>query len=520
MTAPAAVAAHAATETPRIEVRNPADGVLIGSIPIQGPEEVRAVVARAREAQRDWAQVPIRERCRRMEAFRDIVVERIEEICRRISDENGKTLQESLLMECLLVVDLATYFCRHAPRILKMRRVRVHLAPHRYSEIHHVPRGVLGIIAPWNFPFSIPMGETIMGLIAGNAVVVKPSEVTPLITLFAKQLYDEAGLPRDLFQVVTGDGRTGAALIDSGVNQIVFTGSVVTGRKVAAACGERLIPCITELGGKGAAVVCADADVERTARGLVWGAFANSGQVCCSVERVYAVSSIYPQLRDRLVELTKELRQGDPKKFDTDVGAMPWDRQLAMVRDQVDQAKAAGSRILTGGGPLDRPGRFFAPTIVEGPADDSDIVRKESFGPVLPLCEVKDEEEAVRKTNDTHLGLVNYVFTGNAEKGRRLALRLEAGTVLVNDVLASYGMVETPWGGVKQSGVGRTHSDDGLRDLCELRHINVNRSWLPLLKRELWWYPYSQKTYELGLKVIRTVYGKKSLLGKVVRWFM
>ena len=242
--------------------------------------------------------------------------------------------------------------------------------------------------------------------------------------------------------------------------------------------------------------------------------------MCCSVERIYAAAPIYDALRDRMVALTRELRQGEPSKFDTDVGAMPWDRQLALVRDQVDKAKAAGTRVLTGGSPLDGAGRFFSPTILEQPADDADVVRKETFGPVVPLMKVKDEDEAVRRANDCHLGLMAYVFTGDADKGRRLALRMESGSTMVNDVLSSFGMVETPWGGTKQSGVGRTHGDDGLRDLCEMRHINVNRGWLPSMKRELWWYPYSQKTWNLGLRVIRTVYGRRSLLGRLVRWFI
>ncbi len=512
--------ADARTGTPPIEIRNPATGAVIGSIPVLSAEEVTAAVARAREAQRAWGALTVRERCRQVAKFRDVVVERLEDVARWISEENGKTLQEALFMEILLVVDLATYFCKHAPRILKPRRLRLHLTPNRKSEVHYVPRGVLGIISPWNFPFSIPLGETLMGLIAGNAVVLKPSEVTPLIALRAKELYDAAGLPKDLFQVVTGDGRTGAALLDAGVNQIVFTGSVATGRRVAAACGERLIPCTLELGGKTAAVVCADADLERTARALVWGAFANSGQVCVSVERVFAAAPIYDRLRDRVVELTRTLRQGDPGSFDTDVGAMPWPRQLEIVREQVEKAKGSGARVLSGGGPLDRPGRFFAPTVVEQPPTDADIVRKESFGPVLPILKVENEEEAVRRANDSHLGLMGYVFSKDVARARRLALQIEAGSVMVNDVLSSFGSVETPWGGTKQSGVGRTHSDDGLRDLCEIRHINYNRSWIPLFDRELWWYPYSKATYELGLKIIRTIYGRASLVGRLVRlWF-
>jgi succinate-semialdehyde dehydrogenase/glutarate-semialdehyde dehydrogenase len=347
------------------------------------------------------------------------------------------------------------------------------------------------------------MGETLMSLIAGNAVVLKPSEITPLIALKAKELWDRTGLPRDLFQVVTGRGETGAALIESGVNQVVFTGSVATGKRVAAACGARLIPCTMELGGKAPAVVCEDAPLERTARALVWGAFANSGQVCVSVERVYIPASIHDALVERVVALTRELRQGDGHD-EVDVGAMTWDRQIDTVERQVDEAVRAGARALTGGKRREGRGRFFPPTVLVDCTPDMPILRAETFGPVLPICKVATVEEAMRLANDSHLGLNAYVFTADRRRGEELAVRIEAGTVMVNDVLSAYGMPETPFGGVKESGLGRVHSDDGLRDLCEKRHVNIDRLGPP--KKELWWYPYSQKTIDLTKRAMRFLY--------------
>jgi acyl-CoA reductase-like NAD-dependent aldehyde dehydrogenase len=295
-------------------------------------------------------------------------------------------------------------------------------------------------------------------------------------------------------------------VIESGVDQVLFTGSVNTGRKVAVACAERLIPCTVELGGKAAAIVCADADLERTANALVWGGFANSGQVCASVERVYAHETVYDELVDKVVKKTRMLRQGDPSTA-VDVGAMTWDQQLAVVEDRVKQAMAAGARALTGGKRHDAPdGLFYEPTVLVDVKQDMDVMRKEIFGPVLPIMRVRNDEEALHLANDSHLGLLGYVFTRDKSKGRRLAERMEAGTVMVNDVLATYGAPETPWHGVKQSGLGLTHSDDGLRALCELRHVNVDRL---APRRDLWWYPYSDKTYGWVLKAMRLLFRPK-----------
>jgi succinate-semialdehyde dehydrogenase/glutarate-semialdehyde dehydrogenase len=492
-----------ATTEEKIVSINPATGERLGEVPVTREVEVRAAVARARAAQQAWGRLAPAERGARVLALRDAVMERSDEIIDAIVREGGKTRSEALIMELLVVVDLCDYFARRAGKLLAPRPIGLHLIKTKKSYLHYVPRGVVGVIAPWNFPFSIPMGEAIMALIAGNAVVLKPSEVTPLIALRAKEVYDGAGLPKDLFQVVTGRGPTGAALIDAGVDQIIFTGSVATGRKVAAACGERLIPCTLELGGKAAAIVCADADLERTASALLWGAFGNSGQVCASVERVYAHAEVYDELVRRVVDKTRQLRQGDPARADTDVGAMTWGQQVKIVEDRVVSAVAAGAQVAIGGKAKDGQGLFFEPTVLTGVRQDMDVMRQEIFGPVMPIMKVASEEDALRLANDSHLGLLGYVFTRDREKGRRIAERMEAGTVMVNDVLATYGMPETPWGGVKQSGVGITHSDDGLRALCQTRHVNVDRI---APKRELWWYPYGEKSYRLLRGAMRLLF--------------
>ncbi|MDB4952763.1 MAG: Aldehyde dehydrogenase [Myxococcales bacterium] len=487
---------------------NPATGTPIGEVPEMTAAEVRAAVDLARAAQREWAQLSIEARCRKVLRFAEVLMERAEEMIDLLVREGGKTRLEALGMEVVVVADLVRYFAKHAPELLAPVPLPLHLLKHRASYLHFVPRGVIGIIAPWNFPFSIPIGETMMSLIAGNGVVLKPSEITPFVALKAKELYLAAELPPDLFQVVTGRGSTGAALIDSGVNKIVFTGSVATGRKVGAACGERLIPCTLELGGKAPAVVCADADLDRTAAAITWGGFANSGQVCASVERVYAVDSIHDALVERIVAHTKELRQGDASSSlsDVDVGAMTWDQQVSTVEKLVDAAVASGAKVETGGKRGTGPGQFFQPTVLTSCRQEMDVMRKEIFGPVIPIMRVTDEAEAVRLANDSHLGLLAYVFTRDRERGKRIAERIQAGTVMVNDVLATYGCPETPWGGVKDSGIGRTHSAIGLRDLCETRHVNHDRV---ALAREVWWYPYKEGTFRTILRGARLLFGKR-----------
>jgi succinate-semialdehyde dehydrogenase/glutarate-semialdehyde dehydrogenase len=286
----------------------------------------------------------------------------------------------------------------------------------------------------------------------------------------------------------------------------LFTGSTAVGRKVMAAAAPNLTPVTLELGGKAPAVVCEDADLSRTAQALVWGAFANSGQICASVERVYAHEAIHDELVDRVVTLTRSLRQGDASVGEVDVGAMAWDRQVDIVEKLVDSAVKAGAVVEVGGKRGSGPGLFFEPTVLTSVRQDMDVVKKEIFGPVMPIVKVNSEDEAIRLANDSHLGLNAYVFSQDAARARSLAERIEAGTVMINDVLNTYGCPETPWGGVKASGIGRTHSAIGLKELCQLRHVNYDRVHLP---RELWWYPYKEQTYKLLLKGMRLVLGKR-----------
>lgn len=496
-----------------IKSTNPATGEVLGEVPIHTPDEVRQAVARGRAAQESWGLLSVTERCRRVLWFKDALVTRAEELADLLSRETGKPRFEALTHEVVLVADLAAFYADKGPEFLAPQELELHLLKQKKAYIHHPPLGVVGILSPWNFPLSIPLGDVIAALVAGNAVVVKPSEMAPLIVLRAKEIYDAAGLPPDLLQVVTGGPQTGAALIDAGVDKIVFTGSVAGGRKVAAACGERLIPCTMELGGKAAAIVCDDADLERAARAIVWGGLANSGQVCVSVERVLAVESIHDRLVERVVELASKVRQGDPSTEEIDVGAITFPRQIEVAEKLIADAVAKGATVRVGGKRPSRAGQFFEPTVLTGCTENMDVVREEIFGPIIPIMKVRDERDAIRIANDSHLGLAGYVFTKDRERGQRLAEQVQAGSVLINDVLTAYAITDAPFGGIKASGFGRVHGREGLVSMTQTRVVSYDR--FGSFEKEPTWFPYSNKAYRLALKASRVIFGPGGWLERV-----
>jgi len=490
----------------------PATGQLIGEAAVQSPDDVKRAVERARRAQQAWGALPIEERAARMLRFRDALIDREEELTDLLAKECGKPRQEALGHEVLVVASLITYFAKHAAEVLATQEISLDFLKHRRAFVLYQPKGVVGVIAPWNFPFNLPFRDAVIALFAGNAVVIKPSEVTPLIALRAKEIWDQAGLPNDLLQIVPGYGPTGAALIDAGIDLCVFTGAVATGKRVAAACGERLIPCVMELGGKAPLIACADADLERTARAAVFGGFCNSGQVCISVERVYAHREIHDALLSRIVQLTSELRQGDPMASTVDIGAMIFPKQIDIVEAHVADALAKGAKLEIGGKRPVGPGQFFQPTVLSGCTQEMTVMREEIFGPIVPIMRVESEEEAVRLANDSRLGLNAYVFTKDREHGKRLAARVEAGSVLVNDVITNGGMAETPFGGIKDSGFGRVMGKDSLREFCNLKHVGVDRMTPP---SEPLWFPYTDRGLSILRKATRAIFGGGGVLKKL-----
>jgi len=501
------------TAATKIQSYAPATGELIGEVKVTPAEDVKRAVEKARRAQEAWGALPIEERCERVLRFRDAVVDRADEIVDLIVRECGKPRHEALLHEVLVVADLATFFTKAAPRILAPHEVKLHLLKHRKSFVHYRPRGVVAVISPWNYPFQLPLRDALLALIAGNAVVIKPSEVTPLIAMKAKEVWDSAGLPEDLLQIVPGYGPTGAALIEAQPDFVVLTGSVATGRRVAAACGERLIPCVMELGGKAPLIACADADVERTARSIVFGGFSNCGQVCVSVERVYAHREIHDRLVERVVELTRELRQGDPSAEFVDVGAIIFPHQIDVAEKHIADAVEKGANVRTGGKRREGTGQFFEPTVLDNCDHRMTVMTEEIFGPIVPIMRVSTEEEALRLANDSHLGLNAYVFSSDRDHAERLAERVDAGSVLVNDVLTNGGTPDAPFGGIKASGFGRTMGEEGLREMCNVKHISVER--LAMGSKDPLQFPYTAQSYGWFRKGMRALFSGGGLLQRI-----
>ncbi len=497
----------------RIRSYAPATGELVGEVAVTPPDEVGRVVARARKAQQAWTVLPTEERAQRLLRLRDALADRADDLVDILVLECGKPRHEALIHEVTTLLDLVGWAASHAAAALAPESKKLHLMKHRTGEVHHVPRGVIGVISPWNFPLVIPMGTVIEALVTGNACVVKPSEVTPLVLKKAKEIYDSTGLPEDLFGVVHGFAPTGQALIEAGIDYCVFTGAVETGRKVAAACGARLVPCTMELGGKAPLLACEDCDLERTARAIVFGGFANNGQVCISVERVYAHQSVYARLVDRVSALTGELRRGDPSRDYVDLGAVTFPRQLEIAERHIDDALKKGARLVRGGKRLPGPGQFFEATILADCDHSMSVMREEIFGPIVPFMSVPSEDEAVRLANDTTLGLNAYVFTRGRATARRLSERIQAGSVVVNDVLTNYSTTEAPFGGIKQSGYGRVHGEQSLRDLCHPKYVSFDR--VPAPSRDPVWFPYTEKSYGWLQRGVRLVFSGGTLAKRI-----
>jgi acyl-CoA reductase-like NAD-dependent aldehyde dehydrogenase len=353
------------------------------------------------------------------------------------------------------------------------------------------PHGVIGIIAPWNYPFSIPATEALAALATGNAVVLKPSEFTSLVALELASLLQKAGVPKGIFQVVVGDGVTGAALMASEIDKLVFTGSVATGKRIAQTAAGRLLPVLLELGGKDPMIVLEDADLDVASSGAVWGAFVNAGQACLSVERCYVARGIYDSFLKTCAEKVGKLRVGDGMDETTDVGPMIHELQLRIVEEQVEDARRRGARILTGGRRLSELGpNFYAPTVVADVTPEMKLMQEETFGPVLAVAVFSDEDEAVRLANDSEFGLAASVWTRHSARGERIARRLVAGTVMVNDVVACFGISEAPHGGVKASGIGRAHGRFGMEEMVRVKYLDLERA--AGMKR-VWWYGYGEK---------------------------
>ncbi|MEJ7845482.1 MAG: aldehyde dehydrogenase family protein [Acidimicrobiales bacterium] len=487
---------------PRIDTVDPRTMAVTGSVPDQGAAEVVAAIGRARAAAAGWSTLAYRERAAHLVRVRDVLLDRADDLVATICAETGKLEAEAVTTEVMAVCELIGYYARHGEASLRPEKVPVGTLAHKRAFKVWEPYGVVGVISPWNYPFSLSMTPLLTALFAGNTVVLKPSEVTPLVGLAAGALFADAGAHPDIVQVVTGGGATGEALVRGGVDKVTFTGSVATGRRVMAAAADTLTPVVLELGGKDPMVVCADADLDRAARGAVWGAFQNAGQTCISVERVYVAAAVHDTFVEKVLGLTAAIRQGTGPGHD--IGSMTFPPQLEVVESHLADAVARGARVRAGGTRVaGRDGLWFAPTVVTGCDHTMALLRDETFGPVLPIVAVADEAEAVRLANDSEYGLNSSVWTRDLGHGTRLAARLVAGNVCVNDVLVSYAVPALPFGGVKSSGIGRVHGPEGLREMSQVKSVLVDRfGW----GREAWWFPVPGALAGVGVRYLRVRY--------------
>ena len=479
-----------------LEVRNPADGSLISSVPIHGPDDVREAAHRARAAQPAWEALGHAGRYRWLGLWRDWMLANGEHIADVLEAETGKVRQDAGA-EVPALADAINFYGANSARFLAEERVSAHnpLMKAKALKVAYRPFPVVGVIAPWNFPLLLSIGDAIPALAAGCAVIIKPSELTPLSPLELARGWTQLGGP-DVIQVATGLGECGSAVVDE-VDYVHFTGSVATGKKVMSRAAETLTPVSLELGGKDPMIVLDDADPERAANGAAWGGLANSGQICISVERIYATEPVYDRFLEALTDRVRGLRQGpDRPAFTHEIGAMTSPAQVEIVEDHLRDAIEKGARVVTGGGRREGAGDYFEPTVLVDVDHSMKIMRDETFGPVIPVMKVGDEEEAVRLANDSRYGLSASVF-GEREHAEAVARRLESGAANVNDVLVNYLAYDVPMGGWKESGIGTRWGPNGIRKFCRTESLVITR--FAHAKAEPMWFPYSRaKSTVLG----------------------
>lgn len=461
---------------PMMDVTNPVTGELVGQVPRQSPAEVAAAVEKARAAQMAWGALPFRQRAGVFKRFHDLILDRGDELYDVIQSETGKSRRDAFI-ELFAVAAEARYYAYHGGRALRSNTIAGAIPFRERVRIVHQPVGVVGIISPWNFPFILTAGEAVAPLLAGNAVVLKPASLTPLTALWAADRLAEAGLPEDLFQVVTGSGSVlGNALIDQ-VDMIAFTGSSDVGQMVAARAGRNLIPATMELGSKNAVIVLPDADLKHTVQVVIEGSFCTAGQACIDYERAYVHVDVYDRFLAELVRQTRQLRMGSTGEFDTDVGTLISADQLETVEAHVMDAQMRGAQVLVGGNRRPDLGPYFyEPTVLVDVPCDAIVHKEETFGPVLSVYPIQSVDEAIVRANKTRYGLHFAVATGDRRLGEAVARRLEAGSVAINDSYYIWGAMGAPMGGFKHSGIGRRHGPDGIRKYTEPQSIQINQT--------------------------------------------
>ncbi len=488
---------------------NPGTGEALGEYSRTSVEEIAQMVQKARYVQKSWQAVPLKKRISYVIKFRDYIMNNLDELAEATARDNGKTRVDAMVAEIVPAAMGVSYYCKNAKRFLKDRPLAMGniLFINKRSKIVRVPWGVVGIIGPWNYPFSIPFSEVVMALLAGNTVLLKTSDETQVIGHHLKNCIESAGLPNGVFQYVNIPGRfAGDAFLNAGLDKLFFTGSVAVGKYLMKKASETLTPLSLELGGNDPMIVCEDADLERATNGAVWAGLQNAGQSCGGVERIYVHEKVYDRFMDMLARKVESLRVGYDTDHNMDIGAMTAERQIRTVQAHIDDAMAKGAIIYAQSkSPKNSKGQFIPCTVLADVDHTMDVMRDETFGPVLGVMKVKDIEEAIELANDSYLGLTGSVWSRNWSRAMKIARKIQAGAVTVNDHLMSHGLAETPWGGFKQSAIGRSHGDIGFAEMTQPQVI-VN-DILPFVKRDFWWHPHSRAVYEGVRGVVELLYG-------------
>ena len=490
-----------------IVVENPATGEVIATLAACSPEQLSEMAARARNAQPGWAALGFEGRGRILKRMQKWVLDNADRFLDTLVSETGKTREDAVLAELGYAANAFGFWAKHAAKYLADEKVRTTnpLLVGRKVIVRYEPVGLVGVIGPWNYPFTNTIGDAIPALAAGNAVIVKPSSVTPLTSLLIEEGFQACGIPDDVFQVAVGRGGLGSTLIDE-VDSVMFTGSTETGKSVMERAARTLTPVSLELGGKDPMIVLADADLDRAANAAVFWSMQNGGQTCISIERVYVEEPIYERFTALVADKARDLRQGIPGDFGSvDVGSFINPPQVDIVEAHVKDAVDKGARVLAGGHRGTGTGTFYEPTVLTDVTHDMECMREETFGPTLPIMKVADADEAIRLANDTPYGLQASVYTKDIVKGEAVARRIQAGAVVVNDTSANYIALEAPMGGWKTSGLGVRHGPEGIRKYTKRQTILLTRF---ALKKDLYMFPYRAGTSKALLRVLKLIYGR------------
>lgn len=496
---------HSVEEVQKMSVLAPATGEVIAEIEETPVHEVPLYYQQARKAFRNWSGLAITERVGYLRRLKQLMVDEMDEIAKIISDDTGKVLTESIVADIMPTLDAIDHIIKHAEKVLSRQKVKTPLLLiGKKSFIEYMPRGVVLVISPWNYPLQLAMVPMISALAGGNSVILKPSEVTPLVGKCIEDLFRRSGFPEGTVQVAHGGKEVGAAFTSGKPDYIFFTGSVRTGKIIQQQAAKDLIPTTLELGGKDPMIVFEDANLDRAVKAAAWGAFTNSGQVCMSAERLYVERSIYAKFLEKLKKEVNSLQQGND--INSDVGSMTFPAQKDVVREQLDEALERGAKLETGLKPSDWKEDMFLPlTVITEVEQDMKIIQEESFGPLLPVVPFDTVEEAIAYANGTVYGLNASVWTQDKAKARRVASQLVSGAVVINDVLITVANHGLPFGGTKESGIGRYHSEAGLRIFCHEKAIMED---MGIMKSEIQWYPYKGK-YPLFLKLFKSYFAEK-----------